>query len=212
MKVTRLAEVTLAFQPFPSSPQGTPWQNHHDAGRRALRLALESSGAEEQAIVADPERGYLELRDSAGNVIPEIFLNVSHTEGMAVGAVGPAPIGVDVESLTRDPSRALERLLSPEDRKVLADFQPEDPRVGAALLLWTAKEAFSKALGLGMQAGMPNLFIDLKGPRPYAARTHVVGKFPLREPRIHWEIRENFLVTVCTERWVFDRGLRRLPG
>jgi phosphopantetheinyl transferase len=115
--------------------------------------------------------------------------------------------------LTRDPSKALERLMSDRDRELLVKFRPtEDSRLRPSLLLWTAKEAFSKALGLGMQAGMSRLEIDLEGPPPYRARTEVKGRFDLRDPLIHWEIRGDFLIALCTGTTALASGIERVSG
>ncbi len=208
---TRVAKLTLAFQAFSPASGKEEWKSHHAAGREALRRALESQGIKAE-VSPDAEHGYLNL--TQGNMpMVGLFANVSHTGGLAVGAISPAAVGVDVEALSRDPGRALERQMSEEDRRNLEKLPKlSDPRLSGALLLWTAKEAFAKALGLGMQAGMPRLQIDILGPLPYRARTEVKGHHPLKDPRIHWEIRGDFLVTVCTEAAVLAAGINRVQG
>jgi phosphopantetheinyl transferase (holo-ACP synthase) len=211
MSPTRPVQLTLAFEPFTPEPGPLGPESHHRAGRNAARLCLEKAGIS-GSIVPHPKRGYLELRTGSGGLVPGAYLNISHTSGLAVAALSPHPVGVDVEKLSRDPSRALERFLSESDRGNLQAFRSPDPRVSGALLLWTAKEAFAKALGLGIQAGLSRLEVDLLGPRPYRAASSVRGEMELREPAIHWEIREEFLVALCTEASVLKDGITRFPG
>ncbi len=212
MKSTQRVQLTLGFVAFPTLAERPSVKSHHDAGRKALRLALANRGIV-GTVTANPELGYLQLTQSDTSPIPGIFINVSHTDGLAVGALSPAPVGVDVEATGRDPSKALERLMSERDRENLAKFpKPLDARLSPALILWTAKEAFAKAMGVGMKIGMPDLEIDFWGPLPYQARTSKAGHFKLQNPCIHWEIRGNFLVTLCTEAAVLAQGIERVSG
>lgn len=212
MVSTRLVQLTLGFHSFTPAEGKAAWQSHHDAGREAMRLVLEKRRVF-GSVFNHPEHGFLEFTQGGESPDPPLYVNISHTDFLAVAALSPSPVGVDVEALTRDPSRALPRILSDRDRAYLENFPaPSDSRLTAALLLWSAKEAFSKALGMGMQAGMPNLEIDFEGPSPFHARTEVVGHLPLHNPLIHWEIRGDFLVTVCTEASVLRAGIERVSG
>ncbi|MFJ9886432.1 4'-phosphopantetheinyl transferase family protein [Streptomyces sp. NPDC091287] len=77
----------------------------------------------------------------------------SHADGLAAAAVGPGPVGIDVEPLTRRPGPlpVLRRLL-PADAVDAACAEP-DP--GPALLrLWVRREALFKAgFEVGFKAG-----------------------------------------------------------
>ncbi|WP_406333497.1 4'-phosphopantetheinyl transferase superfamily protein [Streptomyces zaomyceticus] len=75
---------------------------------------------------------------------PGVGVSLSHADGLVAAAVGPGPVGIDVEPSTRrpGPSRILRRLLS-ETEFAEAVAQP-DP--GPALLrLWVRREARLKA-------------------------------------------------------------------
>ncbi len=212
MTTTRSVQLTLGFRSFTPAEGKAAWQSHHDAGREAMRLALEKRSVS-GSVVPHPEHGFLELKQVDQAFDPPLYINISHTDFLAVAALSPSPVGVDVEALTRNPSKALDRILSDRDRQFLQKFPPPaDSRLSPALLLWSAKEAFSKALGMGMQAGMPQLKIDFEGPPPYRARTEVVGHLPLHNPLIHWEIRGDFLITVCTEAGTLRAGIDRVSG
>lgn len=75
---------------------------------------------------------------------PVLGVSFSHADGLAAAAVGPGPVGIDVEPLTRRPGPlpVLRRML-PEDEVDAACAEP-DP--GPALLrLWVRREALFKA-------------------------------------------------------------------
>ncbi|ROV70355.1 4'-phosphopantetheinyl transferase family protein [Streptomyces globisporus] len=75
---------------------------------------------------------------------PGLGASFSHADGLAAAVVGPGPVGIDVEPLTRRPGPAsvLRRLL-PHDEVDAACAEP-DP--GPALLrLWVRREALFKA-------------------------------------------------------------------
>ena len=79
--------------------------------------------------------------------------NLSHSAQMAMVAVASAPIGIDCEKL-----RHLERLLDIAKRQFsAAEYAalkevPEADRLLAFYRCWTRKEAYVKALGLGLAA------------------------------------------------------------
>lgn len=75
---------------------------------------------------------------------PELGVSYSHADGLAAAAVGPGPVGIDVEPLTRRPGPlpVLRRLLSAD----AVDAACAGPDPGPALLrLWVRREALFKA-------------------------------------------------------------------
>ncbi|MCI0569337.1 MAG: 4'-phosphopantetheinyl transferase superfamily protein, partial [Myxococcaceae bacterium] len=94
-------------------------------------------------------QGRPEVRNAAH---ARLRFNLSHTEGMAVVAVGlDADLGVDVEAVTRagDMMGVAERVFSVAElaalRALPSSFQQE-----RFLTLWTLKEAYAKARGEGL--------------------------------------------------------------
>ncbi|MGE3174528.1 MAG: 4'-phosphopantetheinyl transferase superfamily protein [Planctomycetota bacterium] len=87
----------------------------------------------------------------AGEGMPHF--NLSHSAQLALVAVSHAPVGVDVEKL-----RHLERLRDIARRQFstaeIAAFEqlPEGEQLQAFYRCWTRKEAYVKALGLGLAA------------------------------------------------------------
>jgi 4'-phosphopantetheinyl transferase len=82
----------------------------------------------------------------------DLRFNLSHTKGLAVLALAfNREIGVDVEHLGREETNAdiAERFFAPEE---VLDFiaQPEHQKSMRFLEYWTLKEAYIKAIGMGL--------------------------------------------------------------
>jgi 4'-phosphopantetheinyl transferase len=87
-----------------------------------------------------------------------IKISVSGRADFCAVAMAEAPIGVDIE-----PSRAIEppwSLLHPNERNTLETLTGE-ARADAFARLWTAKEAYLKALGLGFARDPTKIAIGL---------------------------------------------------
>jgi 4'-phosphopantetheinyl transferase len=102
-----------------------------------------------------------------------LHFNVSHSGDALVLAVSRSqPLGVDLEH-PRRPRRALElaqRFFAPDETESLARL-PESERQIAFLRLWTCKEAWVKADGGGLAAGLHRALFafdaygEIAGPR-----------------------------------------------
>ena len=117
-----------------------------------LRQALEQVGvpARQQAFSANAW-GKPELTGS------EICFNLSHSGMWAACAVSDRPVGVDVE-LPRCSMAVAQRHFCPEELLQL----PREDRSLALNRLWTAKEAFVKAVGCGLTVPLNSFRVLLK--------------------------------------------------
>ena len=82
--------------------------------------------------------------------------NLSHTHGLLVLAVSvDAEVGVDVESVSREvePLALAERFFAHAE-SALIEAQTADLQRDCFFRLWTLKEAYVKARGLGLQLGL----------------------------------------------------------
>lgn len=111
------------------------------------RLAAQRALVESARLSAAPGDGYAADIQGVPLVNDGWHWSVSHKRHFAVAAVARQPIGVDVEEVRpRDPAALAEIATAAElsiiaARNELTFFQ-----------LWTAKEAVTKALGLGLAA------------------------------------------------------------
>jgi 4'-phosphopantetheinyl transferase len=110
-----------------------------------------------------------------------LHFNVSHTDGLAVFAVGHARVGVDVERVRPIPDAdgLVTRFFS---RRECAQFHALPPveRPAAFLRAWTRKEAVLKAIGRGVQSldccdvtfgeNEPPALLELEGDRDAGCR------------------------------------------
>jgi len=110
-----------------------------------------------------------------------LHFNISHTEGLAVFAVGHARVGVDVERIRPIPDAdgLVTRFFS---RRECAQFHalPPGKRLAAFLRAWTRKEAVLKAIGRGVQSldccdvtfgeDEPPALLELEGDRSASSK------------------------------------------
>ncbi len=81
-----------------------------------------------------------------------IHFNVSHTDGLVVCLVAPNPeIGVDTERLVRGPDllALAPHVFAPQELSDLNEL-PACEQAQRAVLLWTLKESYIKARGMGL--------------------------------------------------------------
>ncbi|MFE6848226.1 4'-phosphopantetheinyl transferase family protein [Streptomyces sp. NPDC057686] len=129
----------------------------HALVRRAL--ALETGIPEAEAIIWRSSRGRPYLQTPSGG-LPRgadlLDFNLSHSHPYnLLGVSRGLRIGVDVERLDVG-ERGLETIIAtfcPEEQEWIARAAPGRPRDRRTLRLWTLKEAYSKARGLGL--GLP---------------------------------------------------------
>jgi 4'-phosphopantetheinyl transferase len=96
--------------------------------------------------------------------------NVSHTDDLWVCAVAAGqPVGVDVERIRPLSARHVTPFLAPEERAAwTASFDPASGAEGvtALLALWTRKEAYIKARGLGLHLPLDAFAVSVDLDRP----------------------------------------------
>jgi len=136
-------------------------------GRLGLRMLLASHLNVEPAaveLVTGPN-GAPALPDMPD---PPLKFNVSHSRGIVAIAIWTAgAVGIDVEAVERldDDSALVATILAPAERDAFVTTPPAD-RSRFLLHHWTAKEAYVKAIGAGLQAAPNSLHIGpLTGPR-----------------------------------------------
>jgi 4'-phosphopantetheinyl transferase EntD len=177
------------------------------SGRAALGLALKSANILAR-VAPDPFFGYLRATDLHNQSLPTVFVNISHTQSLAVAAVSLHPVGIDVERVNRNADFALQRVAAEGEKKFLGrNINALAGTVPAGIALWSAKEAFSKAIGLGLKFGLARFEIDLEGNVPFRARTAEVGPLTVAEPAITIQSFNGFLISVCTETSLLRAGL-----
>lgn len=93
---------------------------------------------------------------------PDLPFNVSHSgDWVAVISGGHAPLGVDVEKISHIDMAIAERFFSPLESRNLA-AEPADQQLETFYQLWTLKESYIKAVGMGLSMPLDS-FSMLRG-------------------------------------------------
>jgi 4'-phosphopantetheinyl transferase len=98
----------------------------------------------------------------------ELHFNVSHTSGLALVALTRVgPVGIDVEHVRPMPTHLdmAERFFTPRESAALRRL-PAERSVEAFFQVWTRKEAFLKALGLGLSHGLERFEVTVPPDDP----------------------------------------------
>lgn len=127
--------------------------------------------------------------------------NLSHSGAMIVLGIGAGMIGVDVECITRQSdTEALERYFAPSEREALRAL-PARERRRRFFELWTLKEAYLKARGVGLRLPLDRIAFEFAGE--HGLRFSLES--PLADTSPRWRLwqfapRTDYVVAVCAER------------
>ena len=102
---------------------------------------------------------------------------------LAALALAASPVGIDVEKVEPDLSLPF-RVLHPAEARALLDC-PDAARAGAFARLWACKEAYLKALGLGLSRGSETFEVRFDGAHPPRIRDEMPG-LPVAEVAAGW--------------------------
>lgn len=131
----------------------------HQAGLSLLKAGL---AREYQIIVSDMEKeitpGFKGKPFLHNN--PEIFFNISHGGAMAACGLDRNPLGVDVEEIRPVKPAIWKRVLTGEERLYLERYslKKQDREF---FRIWTLKESYAKAIGLGLALDFTSLSCHL---------------------------------------------------
>jgi len=175
--------------------------NSSKAGRWILRKILESQNLRFN-LSYDPVFKFPKLDG--------LYCSLSHTRNAAVAVLSNCPVGIDIEHTERSVEKVLERISKSSERSQLKSFsfpmqkELSDP----GLLLWTGKEAFSKALGLGMQAGFKNISLSFGSKIKAQWNSNKTSPHKLVNPELRFFRSEDYLICICSEEEAFTKPLR----
>jgi 4'-phosphopantetheinyl transferase len=109
--------------------------------------------------------GRPELAAFSGSIPPRF--NLSHTRGLVACIVAATTeCGVDVERVGRVSYRELMPVLFAASEAAELDRLPEEQRADRFLEIWTLKEAYLKARGLGLTVPLKDIAFTCFGPAP----------------------------------------------
>ena len=162
-------------------------QGQHEAAHRLLQECLLQYGAEEGVDISLPpaldfgEMGKPVLRDH-----PQLHFNLSHCSGLAVCLLSDTECGVDCESIRRCKSRIVERVCNAQEIAALESASDAD---FLFTRLWTLKEAYVKAIGVGISYPLREVGFAFEGERILTNRS---------DASFMQFLRHGHIVSVCT--------------
>lgn len=134
--------------------------------------------------------------------LPPIEFNIAHSGDLVVLAVATGrALGVDVEDAgRRTDTVALERYFAPQECEALNALPAEARRQGF-FELWTLKESYLKARGVGLR--LPLRGVAFEFGEPAAVKLSFTGVFddePARWALAQLTLRGHYTLAVCAER------------
>lgn len=144
-------------------------QQHYRRCRSALRVLLARYTGQHAAdiVFRYGPFGKPELADQEWN------FNLSHSENLALIAISPHPIGIDLEFMGRPgiDFAGLVTLVCHPCEKAAMELLPETEQRKLFYRFWVQKEAYCKALGVGLQHPLCTLRFDALSS-PAIAQVH----------------------------------------
>ncbi len=132
------------------------------ARRACLRslVALRAHCAADDVRIGYDAPGAPRVLALGGGMPPaDIFVSVSGRGSLAALAVSATPSGVDIEPWHRD-VEIVRAVLHRQERALLADLLDQEKQ-RHFLRIWTAKEAFLKAMGLGLNIDPSGIAVEI---------------------------------------------------
>jgi 4'-phosphopantetheinyl transferase len=132
-------------------------------GRGMLRTVLSGcTGQPPAEIELVEDRHGRPLLHGAGS--SKLHFNVAHSGGwILIGVADGARIGVDVEQIrpVSDIASLMERFFAPGETAAIMSLR-SDERLTAFFDCWTRKEAYLKAMGVGLQFGLDSFEVECR--------------------------------------------------
>ena len=95
---------------------------------------------------------------------PDIHYNLSHAAGIAACIVSDRRCGIDCEAVREYRPNVMRRAFSDAERRSMEEA-PENMRDELFFRLWTLKEAYVKALGIGISYPLDTVEFSFEGDR-----------------------------------------------
>jgi 4'-phosphopantetheinyl transferase len=135
-----------------------------------------------------------------------ISFNISHTEGMiALAVTSDRAIGVDVELMTRDISLGLAEFCCSAAELSALQTLPAAQRRRRLLTLWTLKESYVKARGLGLALPLHKCSFDLENCGGRAVHFDQLNDVPERWSFYQVCVSESHALALCVEHTAAER-------
>ena len=127
----------------------------HNLLRECLKAYGKEYKGEAELSIGEHGKPYLTAH-------PEIHFNLSHSSGIAVCLTAEHPCGVDCEKVRNYRENVVKRAFSAEEQAQIEAAAPSE-RDLLFFRLWTLKEAYVKAIGIGISYPLNEVSFRLDG-------------------------------------------------
>ncbi|UWG97078.1 4'-phosphopantetheinyl transferase superfamily protein [Dehalobacter sp. DCM] len=128
------------------------------------------------------------------------YFNISHSNEWVICATGTRPVGADIEWIRQVDLDTVKYVFSPEEYSTYLKLD-ESERPDYFFRLWTIKESYLKALGVGLNG-------DLKSITPQIESGIITTSTEETAYFKNYELDRNYWVTVCGFEREFDPEIR----
>lgn len=184
--------MAVYFQRFVPSVEEGKGKKHKQEHRAGLDLLREGLGREYPLLFSGLNEGDLErelAKEEKGKPFlknyPQIHLNISHGKDMVVCGIGSSPLGVDVEAIRPVKPTVFRRVLTAEEQDYLEKSKVDFGENGwyrDFFRIWTLKESYAKAVGLGLAADFTRVSFELSAWEEESALQQETAFAPLLFP------------------------------
>ncbi len=123
-----------------------------------LRYGLQKEGMRSEDIqFVHNEYGKPGLKDRK-----DLYFNLSHSGDWVICAISSKPVGADVEQVKNREMDIAERFFSSYEYKELMKC-PKEAQAEYFCKLWTLKESYVKALGMGLSKSFTSFWFEIHG-------------------------------------------------
>lgn len=160
----------------------------HEYAHKLLRSCLKKSGIDysDKTEIICGEYGKPALAD-----YPGIHYNITHADGITACITGKTECGIDAEMVRRYRPNVIRRAFSDAEKKLMDEAAEEEKNL-LFFRLWTLKEAYVKAIGIGVSYPMSTaefsfdgdeIIADIEG---YSFKQYILGD-------------GEYVVSICSE-------------
>lgn len=159
--------VRIYLEKYEATQRKEKREQEHGLGKELLRTGLKDlygmdSELNDQPVILKEEHGKPYLKD-----FPHIHYNISHTDGLVACAIGDRQVGIDVERIRPFRQNILKKVFSDAERHRMEEI-PESERSQYFFRIWTLKESYLKAAGLGITVPLTSISFEWKKEASFA--------------------------------------------
>lgn len=152
---------------YAASLVNVPKKEHHEAAHGLLQETLPIYATHRNLPSMDTAMDFRKMGKPYFPAHTDVHFNLSHCEGLAVCLYSAHECGADCENIRKFKQRTAERVCSPKELAVLNMAQGKDVLFTR---LWTLKEAYVKAIGIGISYPLREVSFAFEDDRIIASK------------------------------------------